>query len=133
MLAGIAPARLLIPSLKVDLPVVESEIIDGVWSVSSSGVSHLSQSVSPGLPGNSIFYGHNWRRLLGNLKKIKLNDEITLSEKTGRSLTFSVAGITEVDPEDVSILDSSSNAAITIYTCSGFMDSKRLVVTGILK
>jgi len=122
-----------IASLSIDLPVIESEIVDDVWSVSSSGVSHLAQSVSPGLPGNSIFYGHNWPRLLGNLRKIKLDDEIVIFDASGRSLSYRVTEISTVDPSDVSILESSTEATITLYTCAGFMDSKRQVVKGSLQ
>jgi len=122
-----------IASLSIDLPVIESEIVDDVWGVSSSGVSHLAQSVSPGLPGNSIFYGHNWPRLLGNLRKIKLDDEIVIFDASGRSLSYRVTEISRVDPSDISILESSTEATITLYTCAGFMDSKRLVVRGSLQ
>lgn len=132
ILSGIAPVRLLIPALKIDLPVAEAGIVDEVWTVNSVGVSHLAQSVSPGLPGNSIFYGHNWMRLLGNLRRIKLNDEIVVVNAEGRSLTFRVSQISQVDPDDVSILNSTSEATLTLYTCSGFMDAKRLVVVGSL-
>lgn len=130
ILSGLSPVRLSIPSLKIDLPVTSSDIVNGNWTVTTSGVSHLSQSVSPGLPGNSIFYGHNWQSLLGSLHKIQLQDQIIVSDSTGRSLVFKVSKITKVDPTDVSILDSTTEPTLTLYTCTDFMDTKRLVVIG---
>jgi LPXTG-site transpeptidase (sortase) family protein len=121
---------LLIPSLSLNLPVAESEIINGVWQVTSQGVSHLAQSVFPGQPGNSIFYGHNWLRLLGRLHNIRLQDEIIILAGDGRSLTFQVVEITKVDPSDVSILENSTDSTLILYTCTGFMDTKRLVIIG---
>jgi LPXTG-site transpeptidase (sortase) family protein len=121
-----------IPSVAIDLPVTEAEIVNNVWQVSSTGISHLSLSVVPGMPGNSIFYGHNWARLLGNLIKIKLGDEVIVSDKDNRSITFKVAKIVKVDPTDISILEGGSEPTLTLYTCSGFMDSKRLVVMATL-
>jgi sortase A len=125
--------RLEIPALSVNLPVEEAKINNGVWAVSSKGVSHLNQSVNPGFPGNSIFYGHNWKSLLGTLWKIKIGNEILVADAEGQEMTFYVSEVKRVEPNDISILEDTTEPTLTLYTCAGFMDSKRLVVTATLK
>ncbi len=127
------PVNLRISSLDIDLPIYESEIKDKKWEVSNKGVSFLRSSVLPGDKGNSILYGHNWTNLLGNLTKIKTGEvvEIVFSDNTKKE--FVVTLIQEVDPDDISILNNTNDNRITIYTCSGFLDSKRFVVVALLK
>ncbi len=127
------PVNLRISSLDIDLPIYESEIKDKKWEVSNKGVSFLRSSVLPGDKGNSILYGHNWTNLLGNLTKIKTGEvvEIVFSDNTKKE--FVVTLIQEVDPDDISILNNTNDNRVTIYTCSGFLDSKRFVVVALLK
>lgn len=130
---SLLPVILRISSLDIDLPIYESEIKDKKWEVSNKGVSFLKSSVLPGDKGNSILYGHNWTNLLGNLTKIKTGEviEIVFSDNTKKE--FVVTLIQEVDPDDISILNNTNDNRVTIYTCSGFLDSKRFVVVALLK
>lgn len=127
------PETVVIPSLSINLQIFTSEIRDGKWEVTENGVSYLKTSAVPGERGNSILYGHNWTNLLGNLTKIKTGEviEIVFDDKSKKE--FIVTLIQEVKPNDVSILDSTTDNRITIYTCSGFLDSKRFVVVALLK
>ncbi len=130
---SLLPVILRISSLDIDLPIYESFIKDKKWEVSNKGVSFLKSSVLPGDKGNSILYGHNWTNLLGNLTKIKTGEvvEIVFSDNTKKE--FVVTLIQEVDPDDISILNNTNDNRVTIYTCSGFLDSKRFVVVALLK
>jgi len=127
------PVRIIIPSLGIDLPIVESEIKDGKWEVTDIGVSYLKTSPVAGEIGNSVLYGHNWSNLLGNLIKVKTGDEIEVYFSDGNIKRFVVTLIQEVKPNDISVLKSTTDQRITLYTCSGFLDSKRFVVTALLK
>lgn len=122
------PVRITIPSLEIDLPVIESEIKDGKWEVTNEGVSYLRTSPVAGEIGNSVLYGHNWTNLLGDLINIRTGETITIHYSDQSSKDFIVALIQEVKPNDVSILNETKDARITLYTCSGFLDSKRFVV-----
>ena len=125
------PARIQIPDLQIDLPVEPAEIKNGQWQVTSRGVSYLVSSPPPGQPGNSIFYGHNWPRLLGRLKNIRVGQSIILEASSGSQLKFTVARIQIVPPSDTSVLLPTIEPQLTLYTCIGFSDSKRLVVTAL--
>jgi LPXTG-site transpeptidase (sortase) family protein len=125
------PKYLIIKDLGINLEVVPSSIKDGVWETTYKGVSYLSASPKPGDIGNSIFYGHNWSSLLGNLKKAKPGQTIRIIDEDGYLTDFKIAFVQVVDPNNKSILDQTTDSRLTIYTCIGLLDSKRLVVTAI--
>jgi LPXTG-site transpeptidase (sortase) family protein len=123
------PTRISIPDLTIDLPVIPARIKDGHWPTTPVGVSYLTTSARPGEPGNSIFYGHNWPRLLGRLKKVQPGQIILLSTSSNSAaLKFQVDRVQTVSPSDISVLASTSYPQLTLYTCTGFSDSQRLVV-----
>lgn len=123
------PSRILIPDLNIDLPVVPTKITNGHWTTTPNGVSYLTTSARPGELGNSIFYGHNWPRLLGRLKEIQSGQLIIISTSHNRpSQIFRVAMVQTVSPSDTSLLAPTSNSQLTLYTCTGFSDFQRLVV-----
>lgn len=127
------PKQIHIPSINLDLPIYISEIKNNEWEVTDKGVSYLKTSVIPGDYGNSILYGHNWSNLLGNLTKIKTGEVIEITFEDNTKKEFIVNLIQEVKPDDVSILNSTNDKRITIYTCTGFLDTKRFAVVAILK
>lgn len=129
----VIPTSIKIPSLDINLDIYTSEIKNGKWEVTDKGVSYLKTSVVPGENGNSVLYGHNWTNLLGILVKIKTGEIIEIVYSDGSKKEFEVKLIQEVNPNDVSILNNTNDRRITLYTCSGFLDSKRFVVVAILK
>lgn len=113
--------RISIPSLNIDLPVEEREILDDKnWPLNSEGLIKVKDK--------NIYYGHNWPRILGKLQDIKINDEIYLSDTEYKN-TYQVLYIEEVSPDNSEIFNLLSNSdMVMIYTCSGFLDLKRFVV-----
>jgi LPXTG-site transpeptidase (sortase) family protein len=78
-------------------------------------------------------YGHNWSALLGSLPKIKPGDKIKIILSNGQEKNFVVKYTSIVAPSDTKILSDSADSRITLYTCAGFLDSKRFVATALLK
>ena len=126
--SNLKPVGIKIDSLNLALPITESEIKNNKWEASTKSVSHLKTSPIPGEKGNSILYGHNWPNLLGNLNKVKPGDKISIIYNDNSIRSFEVEYSTKVSPEDSSILKASEDNRITLYTCTGFLDSQRLVV-----
>ena len=122
------PKNISIPTISLQLPVEPTLIKDSTWPTSQTGVSFLENSGKLGTVGNLIFYGHNWKNLLGSLHKVKVGENIVLHGQNGQDFHYSIAYIATVDANDVSILADSSDERITLYTCTGFLDQKRLVV-----
>jgi len=127
------PQKLVIPSINVNLPIIPSKIVNNKWESTSKGVSYLASSQNPGSIGNSILYGHNWSSLLGGLPKVKPGQRISIIMSSGEEKKFIVKFVSTVTPDQSNILAPTTDARITLYTCSGFLDSKRFVVTAILE
>ena len=122
------PVRLIIKNLNIDLPIFSAKVIGQNWQTTSLGVSWLDISPHPGEIGNSIMYGHNWTNLLGNLIYAKPGQEIEIKYSDGKSKIFFIDKTAEVSPNDVSVLAQTKDQRVTIYTCIGFLDEKRLVI-----
>lgn len=124
----IHPVKISIPSIKIELPIEETLIEKGIWQISEKGVSHLATSAYPGNPGNIILYGHNTNDRLARLGEIKDGDVISITSKNGRRFEYKVRSVEIVKPTDIADLTSYNKETITIYTCTGFADLKRLLV-----
>lgn len=129
----ILPLRLTVPTVGIDLPLIPSAIKEGEWETTDKGISYLKSSPLPGDRGNSIMYGHNWNNLLGPLIGVKTGESLIVKYANGEKKTFVIAGIMTVTPDQTHILNETSDHRITLYTCTGFMDSKRLVIVAILQ
>lgn len=127
------PVVIKLPSIEKELAIIPSKIVDKRWESTKEGVSYLETSPIPGELGNSIIYGHNYPNLLKNLTDVKVGDEVTIVFENGVEKKFEVHFTQEVGPNQSSILNPTGDRRITLYTCSGFLDSKRFVVTALLK
>lgn len=117
-----------IPSAHIELPAYAARITGMTWQTTKRGVSYLSTSPLPGEPGNSVLYGHNWPNLLGNLHVVKPGDPVYVTR--GNTTTrFLVRYVAVVGPRESSVYAPSNDTRLTLYTCAGFLDRERLVVT----
>lgn len=125
------PVILGIADLGIKVPIVPELMENGKWVATTKGASYLVNTPIPGESGNSILYGHNWSNLLGRLPLAKPGQEITIQFDDGTVKTFVIAFTTIVTPAQTHILNQTKDARLTLYTCTGFLDSKRFVVTAI--
>ena len=125
------PHILQIEGAGISLPIFPVELNNGRWTASTAGVSYLASSAIPGEIGNSILYGHNWPNLLGNLTQVKPGMQVTVGFIAAATQTFTVISTSTVTPDQTHILNPSTDRRLTIYTCTGFLDSKRFVVVAI--
>lgn len=127
-----APIGLVIKSVGIELPILPARIQrGGVWESTPRGVSYLSSSPLPGESGNSILYGHNWPNLLGSLPQVKPGSSIEIVFADGSRKKFVITFTSLVTPDQSHILAPTADSRITLYTCAGFLDSRRFVVTAI--
>ncbi len=126
---GLVANGIILPDLNISLPVFPGELSHGIWPVTSRGVIYLSSTPQPGTFGNSVIYGHNWPNLLGKLRNAQLGQKVLIHYANGLTKTFIISTISEVLSTDMTILKPTSGTRLTIYTCTGFLDTKRLVVT----
>ncbi len=113
---------------RLDTAITEQVLVDGNWTISETEASHLANSANPGEDGNIIIYGHNKRSILGNLRALKGGEIITITTADGGEHKYQVSKIAEVNPDQTSYLEPTTEETLTLYTCSGLMDAKRFIV-----
>lgn len=127
------PTEITIKDLGIDVPLIPATVTNQTWQTTTAGASYLSSSPMPGSKGNSIIYAHNWKSLFGNLVNAKIGQEVTVTYPDHTKKTFVIVYTSVVSPDQSTILAPSSDKRITLYTCTGLLDSKRFVAVAILK
>ncbi len=122
------PSRIVIPTLAIDLPVTPSRVIDGYWELSDTTASYGLGSSHPGENGNVVIFAHARKGLFLPLRNIQKLADIYVLTKS-HWYVYQVADIKSVDPSDISVIAQTAHPTLTLYTCSGFVDEKRLIVT----
>lgn len=121
------PRRILIPNLEIDLEVRRSQVLNGYWEVFGDTASWGEGSGVPGQKGNQVIFAHARKNLFLPLQSIKVDNKIyvlTNSDWFG----YKVEEIKEVYPNHTEVIAQTEDETLTLYTCSGFNDSKRLIV-----
>lgn len=131
--SGQAPTHIAISDLGINLPVYQAAIIHNVWPTSSTGAEYLTSSPVPGDRGNSIIYAHDWMSLFGPLRSAKVGQKVVVTYPDKTKKIFVIAYTSIVPYNQSSILAQSTDTRITLYTCTGFLDSQRFVAVAILK
>lgn len=126
------PLRIIIPNTSIDLPVVEAKIVAGFWEVSENSASHGVGSANPGEKGNIVVFAHARKGLFYNLKDVKEGDVVYLFTKDSWR-NYKVNKITSVYPNQTETIAQTKEETLTLYTCTGFYDEKRLIVKALPK
>lgn len=113
--------------LGIDIKISEASIKEGVWQVFPDAVSHLDNSARIGEGGNIIIYGHNKDDVLGPIRFAKVGEKIELFDASGNKYLYEVFKIDTVEPNDLTYILPTNKEILTIYTCTGFLDSKRYI------
>ena len=114
--------------MRLSLDISEGAIVDGVWQISKVGASHLNVSANPGEGGNIVIYGHNKNSLFGPIRWIEKGAEIEINDENGNKYSYVVSETLEVSPDKIEYVLPKNEEILTLYTCSGFLDSKRYIV-----
>jgi sortase A len=120
------PVRIVIPAIKIDSIVVEGDD----WEALKKGAGHHAGSANPGQRGNVVISGHDdvFGEIFRYIGDLKPGDEITLYTKESK-FTYVVKNKRIVDPTDVSVLQQTTEATLTLITCYPYLvDSQRMVV-----
>lgn len=121
---------IIIPKLDIDLSVMPSKINNGYWEVSETSASHGEGSANPGENGNVVVFAHARDGLFLNLRNIKKDDEVYVLTDD-KKYKYIVSETTSVYPNDITTVAPTDSEVLTLFTCSGFFDEKRLIVKAI--
>jgi LPXTG-site transpeptidase (sortase) family protein len=124
---GDEPKRIIIPSVEIDLPVNKSKIIDGYWEVFENSAGWGEGSGFPDQLGNQVIFAHAKENLFLPLQSIKVDDKIYILTQENH-YSYQVKEIKEVYPNQTEVIASTEDETLTLYTCSGYSDSKRLII-----
>ncbi len=124
------PAKISVERVINDILVIPVEVHGNSWPLTDEAALYMANSGKVKMRGNIVIYGHNSPKIFGLLVKSKLGDTIIITTNLNEQLAYKIDAIKFVPPQDVSILTQDENAKITLYTCTGFWDSQRLVITG---
>lgn len=127
---SVKPSELFIPKISKTLNISDGQYVNNQWTISKTGVSYLVDSAAVGSAGNAVVYGHNLPDILGKLKELENGDFVYVLMDDGQFYKYRIVETKAVTPEHVEILRNTSDARLTIYTCTGFLDSARFVVVG---
>ena len=112
---------------KISLHVTEETMVGGSLQVSPTDANHLLASALPGEPGSVIVYGHNLNSVFGYLVDAQVGDQVRMYTDDGKLHLYKISGIYIVDPSQTELLAPTTHEVLTLYTCTGLLDSLRFV------
>lgn len=138
------PARLRIPALKIDSPIVTVGLMaDGSVGTpcdptkpfapcNTNASAWYKGSARPGQPGGAVIDGHvDWYGPFGsgrdvpavfaNLNRAHVGDKVIVTDKAGKSRTFIVDRVQQLPypQQPKGMYDLSGSATLTLVTCAG--------------
>lgn len=111
---GVPATQIRIPSLSIDLPIVEGDGVD----VPMNQAAHYPGSAWPGGGTNIYLYAHAREGMFLNLWSARVGDQVYLDLANGTTREYVVD---KVDPDvpwdDVALLDPTGTEQLTLQTC----------------
>ena len=83
-----------------------------------AGVGHIENTAFPGEPGNVAIAGHR-DSFFRPLQHVRVGDDVVLETPAGR-WHYRVSSLRVVRPSDVTVLNPTPNATLTLVTCYPF-------------
>ena len=121
------PKRIIIPSLEIDLAVRRARVVNGYWEVFEKEAGWGDGSGIPGVKGNQVIFAHARPGLFASLKDVKVDTAIYVLTQ-GKWYEYKVSEVKDVLPNQVEVIKPTDDERLTLYTCLGFADRKRLIV-----
>lgn len=119
--------RIIIPKKDIDLEVKPAKISQGYWETSETSASHGEGTANPAEKGNVVIFAHAREGFFYNLRDIKKDDVVYVFTKD-QWYKYKVNEIKTVYPNNIETVAPTDREVLTLFTCSGFFDEKRLIV-----
>lgn len=123
--------RLQIPAIGVNQQIVQGDS----WEQLKKGIGQHAGTANPGEAGNMVLSAHNdvFGEFFRYLDQLKPGDVVTVYTSQ-RSYTYVVVNTQIVEPDQVSVMDSTNQPTVSLISCYPYMiDNKRIVVTARLQ
>ena len=123
------PTRVQIANAQIDLPLTGSMEQQGIWEVSEDGANFAINTAIPNdQSGNTVIFGHDRPHLFRNIHNLKPGDEIKVYG-ADKVYVYTMDGSKIVSPSDISVMQQTKTATLTLITCDGWLSKDRYVVT----
>lgn len=122
------PSWINIKKSKITALVAAGGYEDGKWILDKDFVLYLPTSSKLGEGGNTILYAHSREKLFGNLKKASVGDIVILGDANGKMYNYSIYSMEYIKPNQIEKINTGIKDTVTLFTCDGWFDEKRLVV-----
>lgn len=103
--------RVVIPKINLDAIVIEGVSRRDL----SEGPGHIKDTATPGEPGNAVISGHR-DTFFRHIYELTKGDEIQI-RREGKIFRYEVTGKKIVMPDDVSVLNQTTDPQLTLITC----------------
>lgn len=123
----VQPERIFISSLRLDLPVQMSPIINSEWVLTDEKTTFYGQgTATPGDSGTTVIFAHARNGLFSGLARLEKGNTIVVKGKSS-FFVYKVNSSLIVGPEDVSFIKTNGDNTLALFTCYGFNDKQRIV------
>ena len=118
--------KIKIDKIGIEYPIIEYSDANALWK----SICKIT-SVNVDGTSNLCLAGHNMRNLtmFGNLRRVDKGDYIEITDLKGKKYIYEVYDKFFIDPHEVSIMNPTSDAIVTLITCNDTSD-KRLIIRG---
>jgi LPXTG-site transpeptidase (sortase) family protein len=118
--------RVVVPGLPLEADVVPARLIERngatTWEVPAFKAGHAEHTAGAGGLGNAVLLGHVSSRSSGNvfkdLDRVQIGDALEIFSGPDR-FDYRVAEIRSVARHDVSALEPTETASVSLLTCTG--------------
>lgn len=125
--SGITPVHIRAYPVGVDIEIQNANITNGLWTIHPDTASYLVTSAGIGDNNNIIVYGHNKDVIMGPIRYVAIGALIEVIGSDGEVYEYEVVKKDIVKPDNLSYLKPTEEETLTIYTCTGFLDSERFI------
>ena len=103
--------RIRVPKIGMDAIVVEGASVKEL----SEGPGHMRETAEPGEAGNAVITGHR-DTFFRHIYELTKGDQIQV-QRNGRNFTYEVTSQKIVKPEDISLINPTTDSRLTLITC----------------
>lgn len=122
------PVRIQIPSLKIDLTVIDGYYYpkSKTWTLSPDKAQYATMTpYANNREGNTFIYGHAVGAVFQNLPRITPGSEAIVYTENGHKFTYKLTLTYTTNPNDNSLFTYQGPPILTLQTCTGLWYQNR--------
>lgn len=118
--------RLVIPKIKVNVPIVWNSTLDKILDDLHNGVVHYDGTALPGENGNVFIAGHSsnywwdkgkFNQIFALLDQVSIGDRIYINYNN-QPFVYQAESIKIVNPNQIEVLNPTDHSVLTLMTCT---------------